>query len=130
MKRILEDAYRQRQGMIGFLQCCTCTFPLERHETSTGHHAACPTHLMHVAVEDPRVRQQVDRTAAFIDVFIGARAAAAELSGHELLIAESIAAALVRCDVPELLELVECLPRVEVLDLLMHRVRERLVGAA
>lgn len=45
-KRELENARRVRAGVIGLLECCRCTYPLEHHETETGHDERCPSHGM------------------------------------------------------------------------------------
>jgi hypothetical protein len=42
----LEAARRVRAGMIGVLESCRCTYPMERHPTSTEHDDACPAHWM------------------------------------------------------------------------------------
>lgn len=38
-----ELAYRNRMGIVGMLQQCICTWPLEIEPTLSGHHEACPT---------------------------------------------------------------------------------------
>lgn len=54
-KKLVERAYRERAGMIGVLEACNlgvrneryvCSFPIEPHATSTGHHEHCPGHLV------------------------------------------------------------------------------------
>jgi hypothetical protein len=57
-KVLRELAYRARSGMIGELESCTCSFPLEHFETSSGHHERCAAHGCHlssveVATRDP-----------------------------------------------------------------------------
>lgn len=48
MKRneLLAVARRTRAGMIGIIECCRCSYPLECHPTSTEHHEACQAHWM------------------------------------------------------------------------------------
>lgn len=41
-----EAAYRRRMYMVGVLSSCICCWPNETELTSTGHHEACPAHLM------------------------------------------------------------------------------------
>jgi hypothetical protein len=41
-----DEAYRERAWLISLLHCCVCLYPLERHETPTEHHEACPVTFM------------------------------------------------------------------------------------
>lgn len=45
-KAELEGARRVRAGVIGLLACCRCTYPVDQHETETGHARECPAHGM------------------------------------------------------------------------------------
>ena len=45
-KALREEAYRVRAGAIGLLTCCSCTYPLEQHATSTFHALDCQAHTM------------------------------------------------------------------------------------
>jgi hypothetical protein len=38
------EAFRVRAGMIAVLQSCLCTYPVENHDTETGHAFECPGH--------------------------------------------------------------------------------------
>jgi hypothetical protein len=49
-KALREQAYRARAGMIGELTSCICSYPLERFDTSSGHHEACAAHLCHLSM--------------------------------------------------------------------------------
>lgn len=50
-------AYQQRAGLIGALQSCICTWPLDVEPTTTGHNEACPAHmtLVHYAGVAPEL---------------------------------------------------------------------------
>lgn len=42
-------AQRVRAGVIGLLECCRCTYPVEHHETVSGHDEGCPAHGMTIS---------------------------------------------------------------------------------
>ncbi len=46
VKQLHELAYRKRMGLVGVLQSCVCTWPLEIDETTgSGHASTCPAHF-------------------------------------------------------------------------------------
>ncbi len=45
-RKTLLAAFKQRAGMIGRLQSCMCAYPIVKEQTTSGHHATCPTHRM------------------------------------------------------------------------------------
>lgn len=45
-RKRMEAAYRLRAGMIGVLQSCICDYPLERYNTSSGHHERCTSQAL------------------------------------------------------------------------------------
>ena len=46
-RKLLEEAYRTRAGLIGSLQACTCAYPLVRAETESEHATWCIAHRWH-----------------------------------------------------------------------------------
>jgi hypothetical protein len=44
--KVHRQAHAARAGIIGLLECCRCSFPVERAATDTEHDELCPAHGM------------------------------------------------------------------------------------
>jgi len=63
-KPSLEAALRERPMIIGLLECCRCTYPLETHATETKHAEHCPAHAITLSAR--AARSLLDATARLV----------------------------------------------------------------
>lgn len=109
-RKLREEAYRARAGVIGIMTSCICTYPVEQEATSTGHSEFCPSHLM-ITARAAAKDAALAKARAFVDLFSGFDITdLAELSASEVLVIGSLADAIHRRDVDEVDELMSCLP--------------------
>ena len=85
-REVMEAAFQARAGAIGIMASCICTYPIEPHETPTGHSEFCPSHLMitaRAAAQDAAIA----KARAFVDLFTGFDITdVAELSASDVLV--------------------------------------------